>query len=797
LSGITRVSMPSLLMQKTIRRARHRPVLLAASVLGLGAFLPKFSSFVFPAAASHSSRKEILSSKFAEKDVGPSAEWTATGASTAVGASLACAALAASVLRAAATRVQRRRSPQEPQVQLQAVATDVATDVETECVNAIRMLAVDAINKSNSGHPGAPMGQAPIGYLLFAEMMKFNPKNPAWVNRDRFVLSSGHGCMLQYSLLHLSGYKSVSMDDIKQFRQWGSKTPGHPENFETEGIEVTTGPLGMGISNAVGLAITEAHLAATYNKPGLPLIDNYTYSILGDGCMQEGISHEACALAGHLGLGKLIALYDDNNITIDGRTDLSFTEDVCKRFEAYGWHTITVEDGNTDIAGLRKAIETAKAQTDKPTLIKVKTLIGYGSPNKADSHAAHGAPLGADEAVEVRKQLGWKYGEFEVPDSVYDTFKAHAAKGATAEKEWNAVWDEYQKKEPELAAQFQRAVLDRKLPEGWVDALPKYSPDEKGKATRINSQECLNGLASVLPEFMGGSADLAPSNMTLMKSTGDFAKDQYAEKNMRFGIREFGMGAIANAMSLSKTGMVPYCATFLIFTDYMRNAIRMAALSQAGTIFVMTHDSIAVGEDGPTHQPVETIPSLRLIPDLVVMRPADGNETSGAYKIAVERSKIDSMPTLLCLSRQVLPNLEKSSIDNVAKGAYPVVECDDPELILVATGSEVSLCVDAAKEMSGKKVRVVSMPSAEIFRSQPESYKQALLPKKVPKMSVETAVTTGWGEFTDAHVGINTFGASAPGDTCLDKFGFNVPNVVKCAEQCLKGETGVLSSGRS
>merc|ERR1719333_1854844 len=625
-------------------------------------------------------------------------------------------------------------------------------------------------------------------------MMNFNPENPAWVNRDRFVLSSGHGCMLQYSLLHLSGYKSVSMDDIKQFRQWGSKTPGHPENFETEGIEVTTGPLGMGISNAVGLAITEAHLAATYNKPGLPLIDNYTYSILGDGCMQEGISHEACALAGHLGLGKLIALYDDNNITIDGRTDLSFTEDVCKRFEAYGWHTITVEDGNTDIAGLRKAIETAKAQTDKPTLIKVKTLIGYGSPNKADSHAAHGAPLGADEAVEVRKQLGWKYGEFEVPDSVYDTFKAHAAKGATAEKEWNAVWEEYQKKEPELAAQFQRAVIDRKLPENWSDALPKLTEEDKGKATRLHSQDCLNALANVMPELVGGSADLAPSNMTLMKCTGDFLKESYEGRNMRFGIREFGMGAVANAVSLHKTGLVPYCATFTIFTDYMRNAIRLAALAQCGTIFVTTHDSIAVGEDGPTHQPIETIPSLRMIPDLTVMRPADANETSGAYKVAFELSKYKSMPTFMALTRQAVPNLPNSSIANVEKGAYAVIEEPDPELILIGTGSEVGLCVDAAKEM-GKKVRVVSMPSWELYRDQPLSYKNSLLPKDVPKMSVEAAITMGWGEWADAFVGINCFGASAPGDICMDKFGFNVPNVVACAERCLKAEQGVLSDG--
>jgi len=692
---------------------------------------------------------------------------------------------------AAATLRRSRRSS----AKVAARATAVSTEVDTECINAVRFLAVDAVNKANSGHPGAPMGQAPIGYVLFAEEMNFNPEDPDWVNRDRFVLSSGHGCMLQYSLLHLAGYESVSMDDIKQFRQWGSKTPGHPENFETAGIEVTTGPLGMGISNAVGLAAAEAHLAAVYNKPGLPLVDHYTYCILGDGCMQEGISHESCAYAGHLGLGKLIAFYDDNGITIDGHTELSFTEDVGLRYQAYGWQVLTVEDGNTDVDGLRKAIAEAKACTDKPTLIKVKTVIGYGSPNKADSHDAHGAPLGPDEATATREQLGWKYGEFEVPESVYDVFKARAAKGTKTQGEWNELWAEYQKKEPELAAQFQRSVLDKKLPDGWVEALPKLTAEDKGKATRLHSQDCLNALANVMPELIGGSADLAPSNMTLMKCTGDFLKGSYEGRNMRFGIREFGMGAISNAVALHKTGLVPYCATFTIFSDYMRNSIRLAALAQCGTIFVTTHDSIAVGEDGPTHQPIETVPSLRLIPDLTVIRPADGNETSGAYKVAVEKSKVGSMPTFLALTRQALPNLPNSSIENVEKGAYAVVECEEPELILIGTGSEVSLCVDAAKEMSGKKVRVVSMPCWELFRAQPASYKDALLPKAVPTMSVEAAVTMGWQEWAGAHVGINVFGASAPGGTCLDKFGFNVPNVVACAERCLAGEAGVLSDG--
>merc|ERR1711933_435723 len=420
----------------------------------------------------------------------------------------------------------------------------VDVDVESDCINSIRFLAVDAINKSKSGHPGAPMGQAPIGYLLFAEEMNFNPADADWINRDRFVLSSGHGCMLQYALLHLTGYSSVSMDDIKQFRMWGSKTPGHPENFETAGIEVTTGPLGMGIANAVGLAAAEAHMAAVYNKPGLPLVDHYTYCIMGDGCMQEGISHESCAYAGHLGLGKLIAFYDDNNITIDGHTELSFTEDVGKRYEAYVWQVLRVEDGNKDVGAIRKAIAEAKACTDKPTLIKVKTVIGFGSPNKADSHDVHGAPLGAEEAQATRVTLGWKYGEFEVPPHVYDVYRAHAAEGAKHQKEWNEFWAEYQEKEPELAKQFLRVVIDKELPAGWSEALPKSTPEDMGKATRLWSGDCLNALAEKLPELIGGSADLAPSNMTLMKCSGDFLKDSYGGRNMRFGIREFGMGAL-------------------------------------------------------------------------------------------------------------------------------------------------------------------------------------------------------------------------------------------------------------
>jgi len=664
------------------------------------------------------------------------------------------------------------------------------------CVNSIRFLAVDGVNKANSGHPGAPMGQAPIAHVLWNEVMKYNPKNPYWVNRDRFVLSSGHGCMLQYAALHLTGYDDVTMDDLQSFRQWGSKTPGHPENFETRGVEVTTGPLGMGISNAVGLAAAEAHLAAVYNKPGHEIIDHYTYTIAGDGCFQEGVSHEACSYAGHLKLGKLIAFYDDNNITIDGETELSFTEDVAKRYEAYGWQVLTVVDGNEDVEGIRKAIEEAKAETQKPTLIMVKTVIGYGAPNKANSHDAHGAPLGKDEAAATRENLGWPYGEFEIPQKALDTFRQAVPRGAEQEAEWNKKLEAYKAEFPELGKQFQDCVIDQKLPEGWENCLPTYTPEDTSFATRINSLKCLNALAPVIPGFVGGSADLAPSNMTLMECSGDFLAGQYENKNFRFGVREFGMGAVSNALALHKTGLIPYCATFLIFTDYMRNAIRIAALSQAGTIFVMTHDSVALGEDGPTHQPIEIIGSLRMIPQLAVIRPCDGNETSGAYKMAVKRSngmgeagisgRPKTLPTLLALSRQVLPNQAGSSIDSVALGAYTIQDCDGkPDVILVGTGSEVQLCIDSAAAMEGKNVRVVSMPCWEFFEDQTQEYKDSVFTPGVPVVSVEAGTTFGWQKYADATIGIDTFGASAPGDKCMEEFDMTVENVVATANSLM------------
>lgn len=780
------------------RQHRQRIVLLpAAGAAASLAAVAGLSAFVAPSPPMVAMPQQVATAVFEQGPAQSTA--VAAAAGSGVGSSVASAVMfsaagVAALIGAAGARRGTRRGAARKVVSTVPRAAGAGTSTDTECVNAIRFLAVDAVNKANSGHPGAPMGQAPIGYVLYAEAMKYNPADPDWVNRDRFVLSSGHGCMLQYSLMHLAGYASINIDDLKQFRQWGSRAPGHPENFVTKGIEVTTGPLGTGIANAVGFAAAEKHLAAVYNKPGMQLIDHYTYCIMGDGCMQEGVSHEVCSLAGHLGLGKLITFWDDNGITIDGRTTLSFTEDVGKRFEAYGWQVLEVKDGNNDFNAIRQAVEQAKACTDKPTLIKVKTTIGFGSPNKADSHAAHGSPLGKEEAQATRKALGWPYGEFEVPQGAYDVFRRKAKSGAEKQRAWQAMWAEYKRKEPKLAAQFQRAVVDRALPQGWQAILPKALPSDKGKATRLWSQDCLNALAPVLPELFGGSADLAPSNMTLMKGFGDFSKTNPEGRNVRFGIREFGMGAMCNAMSLHSTGVVPYCATFTIFTDYMRNAIRLAALSRAGTIFVTTHDSIAVGEDGPTHQPIETVPSLRMIPDLTVLRPADCNETAGAYKIAIEQSKLHSRPTLMALTRQSVPNLPNSSIENTEKGAYAVLDPASPELILIGTGSEVGLCMAAAREL-GNRVRVVSMPSWELFRKQPKSYRDALLPAQVPKMSVEAAVTMGWGEWADAFVGINVFGASAPGDTCMDKFGFNVPNVVSCANRCLKGETGVLSDG--
>eukprot|EP00882_Tetradesmus_deserticola_P001309 GHRQ01001417.1.p1 GENE.GHRQ01001417.1~~GHRQ01001417.1.p1 ORF type:complete len:721 (-),score=331.48 GHRQ01001417.1:632-2764(-) len=690
---------------------------------------------------------------------------------------------------AAHPRVQSVRAPARRSVVPRAAAVEAPTQVSQEtvdkCVNAIRFLAIDAVNKAKSGHPGLPMGAAPMSYVLFNEAMKYNPKNPAWANRDRFVLSAGHGSMLQYSLMHLVGYDSVSMEDIKSFRQWNSRTPGHPENFLTTGVEVTTGPLGQGICNAVGLAAAEAHLAARFNKPDAKVIDHYTYCILGDGCMMEGISNEACSLAGHWGLGKLIALYDDNNISIDGHTEISFTEDVAARFEALGWHVQHVKDGNTDFDALRKAVDTAKSVTDKPSLIKVSTLIGYGSPNKADTHDVHGAPLGPDETAATRDNLKWPYGEFEVPQEVYDTMRSSVARGAAAEEEWNAAFAAYKSKYPKEAEELE-GLLSNKLPAGWENALPSYTPEDKGLATRQYSQIMLNALAPVLPGLIGGSADLAPSNLTLMKMFGDFQKGSYEERNLRFGVREHGMGAICNGIALHNSGLLPYCATFYIFTDYMRSAMRMSALSEVGVVYVMTHDSIGLGEDGPTHQPVEHLASFRAMPNMNMIRPCGGNETAGAYKVAVASRK---RPTTIALSRQGMPNLPGCSVEGVEKGAYVVHGGEGkPDCIIIGTGSELPMAVDAAKklEADGKKVRVVSMPCWELFAEQSAEYKESVLPKDVTaRVAVEAATSFGWERYigqSGKFVGIDDFGASAPADILYEKFGITVDAVVAAAK---------------
>lgn len=668
-----------------------------------------------------------------------------------------------------------------------AVATQ---SLEELCINSIRFLAIDAVEKAKSGHPGLPMGAAPMAFVLWDRFMRYNPKNPKWFNRDRFVLSAGHGSMLLYALLHLTGFDSVSIEDIKQFRQWESKTPGHPENFMTEGVEVTTGPLGQGIANAVGLAMAEAHLAAKFNKPDAKIVDHYTYVILGDGCNMEGISGEACSFAGHLGLGKLIALYDDNHISIDGSTDVAFTEDVSKRFEAYGWHVLHVKDGNKDLAAIEKAIAEAKSVTDKPTMIKVTTTIGYGSPNKQNTAGIHGAALGGDEITLTRNNLEWTYEPFVVPEDAQNHMGKAVERGANYEAEWNKTFGDYKAKYAEEAAVFER-FISGKLPDGWDKVLPTYTPEDKGLPTRKHSENCLNKLAKVLPELIGGSADLTHSNLTEIKGTGDFQKGQYENPNIHFGVREHAMGAICNGIALHQSGLIPYGATFLIFTDYMRAAIRLSALSRAGSIWVMTHDSIGQGEDGPTHQPIETLASLRAIPNLTVIRPADGNECSGAYKVAIEKSK-QNAPSLLAFTRQNVPNLAGTSIEGVTKGAYTVVDSQGtPELILIGTGSELSLCVTAAEKLTseGKKVRVVSMPSWELFEAQDAAYKESVLPKAVTKrVSVEAAASFGWHKYVGMEggcVSIDTFGASAPGNVCLEKFGFSVENVLATAKKVL------------
>ena len=664
------------------------------------------------------------------------------------------------------------------------VAAPTKTNLEQLCVNAIRFLSADAVEKAKSGHPGLPMGAAPMAFVLFDQFLKFNPKNPYWADRDRFVLSAGHGCMLQYSLLHLTGYDSVPMDEIKQFRQWGSKTPGHPENFETPGVEVTTGPLGQGVGNAVGLAIAEAHLAARFNKPGHNIVDHYTYVILGDGCNMEGVASEAASLGGHLKLGKLIMLYDSNSISIDGSTDLAFTEDVGKRYEAYGWHVTKVDDGNTDLDAIAKAIAEAKSVTDKPSLVIVTTTIGYGAPKKGGTAGVHGAPLGGDEMAATRAQLGWEYAPFEIPDDVLGRFRQAIDKGATAEADWNARFAAYEAEYPAEAAEFKR-IMSGELPEGWEKALEPITKLQT--STRLLSEAALNALSPVLPEFLGGSADLAHSNMTYVKGLPDFQPGSYHGRNFRFGVREHGMGAIMNGMALHG-GTIPYGATFLVFADYMKASIRLSALSEVGAIYIMTHDSIMLGEDGPTHQPIEALAALRSIPNIYVQRPADANEVAAAYEVAIKNRK---RPSVLCFTRQGVKNLPGTSVEGAKHGAYTVVDAPNPELLILATGSELELAVKAAEILAaeGKAVRVVSMPSWELFEQQSAEYKESVLPSSVKKrVAVEAQSSFGWHKYIGlegAAVTIDHFGASAPGPVCYEKFGFTVDNVVANARKVL------------
>jgi transketolase len=666
-------------------------------------------------------------------------------------------------------------------------------EIDTQCVNTIRTLSMDAIQKANSGHPGAPMGLAAAAYVLWARFLKHNPQNPDWHDRDRFVLSGGHASMLLYSLLFLTGY-GLTLDDIKNFRQWGSKTPGHPEFGHTTGVETTTGPLGQGFTNAVGMAMAERHLASLFNQPnnqpGLDIVNHNTFVMCGDGDMMEGITSEAASIAGHLGLSKLICIYDDNRISIEGSTDISFTEDVALRFQAYNWQVITVEDGN-NLDEIGNAIDAAIKETDKPSLIKLRTHIAFGSPNKQDTADAHGAPLGEEEIRLTKECLGCLPDEqFCVPDGVLDHCRGFTQKGADAEEKWNAVFDTYKNQFPELAAQW-AAMMTGSTDDQWEASLPDFSDSQGPIATRNASGTVLNAAAGKIPGLIGGSADLAPSNKTIINESSDFQKDNYSGRNIRFGVREHAMGGILNGMSLHK-GLRPFGGTFLIFADYMRPSIRLAALMNQPVIYVFTHDSVAVGEDGPTHQPVEQLTSLRMIPGLTVIRPSDATETAAAWRHAI---KSGDTPTALILSRQNLPVIDRSKFppsDLLENGAYVLADSDGtPDVILMASGSEVSISLEACKKLAekGVAVRVVSMPSWELFDKMPQDYKDTILPPTVKsRVAVEAGLPLGWEKYTGDSgtiIGISTFGASAPGATVLKNFGITANNIVETALKLL------------
>ncbi|MDE1251062.1 transketolase [Vibrio aestuarianus] len=659
-----------------------------------------------------------------------------------------------------------------------------------QLANAIRALSMDGVQQANSGHPGAPMGMADIAEVLWRSHLNHNPQNPQWADRDRFVLSNGHGSMLIYSLLHLSGYE-LSIDDLKNFRQLHSKTPGHPEYGYAPGIETTTGPLGQGITNAVGMAMAEKALAAQFNKEGHDIVDHFTYVFMGDGCLMEGISHEACSLAGTLGLGKLVAFWDDNGISIDGHVEGWFSDDTPKRFEAYGWHVIPAVDGH-DAEAINAAIEAAKAETGRPTLICTKTIIGFGSPNKSGSHDCHGAPLGHDEIKAAKEFLGWEHGAFEIPQEIYSEWSAKEA-GTTKEAAWDEKFAAYEAAYPELAAEFKRRV-NGELPAQWEEKASAIIADLQANpaniASRKASQNALEAFGAMLPEFMGGSADLAPSNLTMWSGSKSLTAEDFSGNYIHYGVREFGMTAIMNGIALHG-GFVPYGATFLMFMEYARNAMRMAALMKIQNIQVYTHDSIGLGEDGPTHQPVEQIASLRLTPNMSTWRPCDQVESAVAWKLAIERK---DGPSALIFSRQNLAQQERTAeqVANIAKGGYILKDSDGkPELILIATGSEVELAVKAAEQLTaeGKKVRVVSMPATDAFDKQDAAYREAVLPADVTKrIVIEAGIADFWYKyvgFGGKIIGMTTFGESAPADQLFEMFGFTTENVVKTANELL------------
>jgi transketolase len=672
-----------------------------------------------------------------------------------------------------------------------------STQLDGLCVNTIRFLSVDAIQKANSGHPGMPLGAAPMAYVLWTRFLKHNPSNPKWFDRDRFVLSAGHGSMLLYSLLHLTGY-DLPLEEIKRFRQWGSHTPGHPERGHVPGVEVTTGPLGQGFGNGVGLAIAERYLAARYNRPGFEIINHFTYAIVSDGDLMEGVAQEAASLAGHLGLGKLIYLYDDNYVTLAAGADLTFTEDRAKRFEAYGWHVQSVADGN-DLKAIEGALQSAREESGRPSIIMVRTHLGYGSPHKQDTFEAHGAPLGEEEVKLTKQNLGWPLDPlFHLPDQSLDHFRKALEQGKGAEDEWNNRLSAYFQAFPDLARELQE-IMRGELPQGWNADVPLFPPDPKGMATRVASGKVMNALAPKIPTLIGGSADLNPSTNTALKGMGDFQSPHfkatdpqgsvgggwgYGGRNIHFGVREHAMGAIINGIAAHE-GMIPFGSTFMIFSDYLRPSIRLAALMQLHVIYVFTHDSIGVGEDGPTHEPIGQMASLRAIPNLIVIRPCDANETAVAWQVALEQK---NRPVALALTRQNVPTLDRSKYANaegLRRGAYVLGDAPDPhpEVILIASGSEVQLIVEAQRKLQEQKVsaRAVSMPSWELFEAQSEEYRHSVLPPWAQvRIAVEAGVSHGWYRYVGSQgevIGVDRFGASAPGPVVMREYGFTVENV--------------------